>query len=221
MSLLVIAHLASPLAGDAPMLDGLLEFEMAQRQGLANKIRRDQPAPPIGAIHIPMLIQRLGVWPVPCSSSPIYAAENDRHEFVAKRLAVEFSEELAPENRNVVAMGNSVFKSYRIPLRIRSIKQVAWFCQGHRGPILKLLKSVKAIGKKRSVGYGRIREWTAEEVPGELHWYAPHESGQVLMRPLPIGPWLPRELLGFKVDFAGVIAPYWHPDRYDEIVTPA
>lgn len=221
MSLLVVAHLSSPLAGDAPMLDGILEFEMAQRLGLADKIRRDQPCPPVGEIHIPMLRQFIGGWNVPCCSSPIYAPiDKERVEKIAKRLGVEFSDELHPDARNVVAVGNSTFKSYHLPLRIRHVSRIAWLCEGHRRPVLQLLRSIHSIGKKRSVGYGRVTEWTAESVPGDFHWFAESEDGPVLMRPLPFGDWLPAGLLGVKRDFGGVVPPYWHPDRYAEVVTP-
>jgi len=220
MSLLVIAHLSSPLAGDAPMLDGLLEFEMSQRLGAAYKVRRDQPAPPAGAIHIPMLRRGIGGWSVPLCSSPIYTAESDRHEYIGKRLAVEHASDLREDARLVVAMGNATYKSYRLPLRVRNVSRVAWFCEGHRSPILKLLKSVHAIGRKRSDGYGRVARWTGENVDGNHHWYGESEHGPVLMRPLPFGDWLPRSLLGAKRDFGAVVAPYWHPDRYAEIVVP-
>ncbi len=222
MSLLIIAHLSSPFAGDAPMLDGILEFEMAQRQGLADKIRRDKRCPPVGEIHIPMLRHFIGGWNVPCCSSPIYGPiVNDRHEHIAKRLGCEYADELAPESRNVVAIGNSTFKSYRLPLRIRSVKRIAWLGEGHRRPVLKLLRSVHSIGKKRSVGYGRVAEWTGENVDGEFHWFAESESGRVLMRPLPFGNWLPPGLLGARRDFGGVVPPYWHPDRATDIIVPA
>lgn len=203
------------------MLDGLLEFEMAQRLGIAEKIRRDLPCPPVGAIHIPMLRKSIGGWGVPCSSSPIYAAENDRHEHIAKRLATEHAADLRPKSRNVVAMGNSIYKSYRLPLRVRLIDRVAWLCEAHRRDVLHLLKSVHAIGKKRSVGYGRVREFTAEHIDGDLYWYAPSDDGLVLMRPLPFGDWLPVGLLGARRDFGAACGPYWHPSRYCDIVTPA
>ena len=67
----VTAWMASPIAGDLPMLDGILEWEMAQRERKAYKLQRHQPAPPYGEIHIPVLRQRIGGMLVPCCSSPI------------------------------------------------------------------------------------------------------------------------------------------------------
>ncbi len=46
----VVAELSSPLAGDPPYLDGLLEHEMSQRHGRAMRLTRGMPAPPIGML---------------------------------------------------------------------------------------------------------------------------------------------------------------------------
>jgi hypothetical protein len=40
------------------------------------------------------------------------------------------------------------------------------------------------------------------------------------MRTLPAGPWLPPDLIDFRPDFGAAVPPYWHPDRYTEIVVP-
>lgn len=214
------AHLSTPLAGDAPFLDALLEFEMAQREGKADKIRRDMPCPPFGDVHIPMLIQRIGGVPVPCASAPILAPCKDASEFFAKRLAVEHSDLLHESRRNVVAVGNATYKSYRLPLRIRDVRRVVWFARATRRHVLKLLKSVHAIGKKRSIGYGRIGSWEAVRVDDDWSWYAPSERGPVLMRPLPWCDELPDDLQGYRRDFGAVQPPMWHPDRYMERVVP-
>jgi hypothetical protein len=215
----VTAWMASPIAGDVPHLDGLLEFEMSQRLGLAQKVRRDLPAPPQGEIHIPMVRRQIGRWNVACCSSPIYLVRHEWRENFAKRLAVEHADLLATNQRLVVATGNQVYKSYRLPLRIRDCERVVYLCLGHRRPVLKLLRSVSSIGKKREIGYGRIREWTAEEVEGEAWWFAPSTAGPVLMRPLPVEG-LPANLIGARQDFGACTPPYWHGDRYGEIVVP-
>lgn len=211
----VTAWMSSPIAGDVPHLDALLEFEMSQREGAADKIVRGSPAPPQGAVHIPMLRRRAGDWNVACCSSPIFVARREWRENFAKRLAVEHADALAENQRLVVATGNATYKSYRLPLRIRDCERVVYLCAGHRRPILSLLRSVDSLGKKRSVGYGRVGKWEAEEVEGNAWWFA----DGVLMRPLPACA-VPKNTTGARKDFGACTPPYWHPDRYGEIMVP-
>ena len=216
----VTAYLSSPLVGDVPFLDGVLEYEMAQRTGLAQKVQRHEPAPPYGEVHIPMLRRMIGGLLVPCCSAPIFAPD---HEFVshyAKRLAVEHSDLLREDRRLVVATANMVYKSYRLPMHTRACSRVVWFAKAHRRPTLKLLKSVHSLGKKRSQGFGRVSRWEAEDWPHDWSWYAPSEKGPVLMRPLPLCDELPKDLQGARRDFGAVQPPMWHPDRYTERVVP-
>jgi len=218
----VTAVLSSPLAGDAPYLDSLLEFEMAQRQGKANTIVRGSPAPPVGEIHLPLLRGGFGgVNGIPRCSAPIVSPENVRHEHFAKRIAVEHAGLLSDNQRLVVATGNSWTKSYRLPLKVSNVDRVCWFIAGSKRRSLKsLLKSVQSIGKKRSQGYGRIASWEFAEVEHDWSWFAPCELGTLLMRVLPWCDDLPKNLIGFKRWFGAYAAPYWHPDRMRDIVVP-
>lgn len=216
----VTCHLCTPLAGDAPCLDSLLEWEMSQRLGLAEKIQRHQTAPSYGAISIPMARRWIGGVLVPCCSSPILEPCSDDVERYAKRLAVEHADLLSPDRRLVVATGNNVFKSYRLPLRTRHCRRIVWFACSTRKKCLKLLKSVHSIGQKRSQGFGHVDRWEAERIGDDWSWFAPTEAGKVLMRPLPLCDELPADLIGFKQDFGACQSPYWHPDRYIERVVP-
>src|SRR5690606_754416 len=79
-ALLVTAWLESPLAGDPPQLDALLEwscsargpaFRALQEAGLPHlRVDRQWPAPPQGLIPIPVLRRAVGEWQVACCSSP-------------------------------------------------------------------------------------------------------------------------------------------------------
>lgn len=218
----VSATLSSPLAGDAPYLDALLEFEMSLRLGIASKIRRSDPCPAAGEVHIPCLRGSLGgTQGIPRCSAPIYAQLSDRHEHLGKRLAVEHASLLRAEQRLVVATGNSTYKGYRLPLRIRNVSQVCWFVGGaKRRNLLSLLDSVQSLGKKRSCGYGRVAKWEAMEIEQDCSWFAETEHGTLLMRSLPWCDRLPRDLIGYKRDFGACVPPLWHPERYQEIVVP-
>lgn len=216
----ITAHLATPVVGEVPFLDAIIEFEMAQREGKAYKIQRHTPPPPYGDVHIPVLRKRIGGYLVPCCSAPIYSPMIESVEHFAKRIGTEHADLLAPEKRRIVAMGNSTFKSYRLPLQLRLCDRVVWFAEAHRRHILKLLKSVKSLGKKRSYGYGRVREWEAVNVDEDWSWFAEIEHGPVLMRPLPLCDELPEGLIGWRRDFGAVQPPMWHPARYIERVVP-
>lgn len=218
----VTAWLSSPLAGDPPMLDALLEDLMARHHGQLLRIDRGQPAPQPGSIHLPMLRGSIGgVDMIPRCSSPIVPAIKQRHEHYAKRIGVENADMLREDSRLVVAVGNSWTKSYRLPLAVRDVDRVVWFVGGSkRETLYSLLRRVPAIGKKRSQGYGRVARWQVEWTPHDYSWFAPGAGGRVLMRPLPACDDLPSDLVGYRPDFGACIGPYWHPERFREVVVP-
>ncbi len=230
MSLLVTAYLDSPLAGDPPQLDALLEwslspfeeeFQEKQRQGLPHsRVDRNFPAPPQAVIRIPIKRTLLGGWHVAECSNPILPIAKDSVEYVCKRISPEHVAAMV-ENHRIVNTTNSWTKSYRLPMRVRTVHCVRWFCNGNQRNLQKALRDVYAIGKKVADGYGRVRKW---EIVGNAPlswWYAPHASGIVLMRTLPYGSWLPDNLLGARQHFGACVPPYWHPERFGPIVVPA
>lgn len=229
-NLLITARLASSLGGhEPPKLDALLEYALSPYHPGAvprHAVDRSLPPPPMAAIPIPIARRRLGEWAIGCCSDPIIGIPSaDDHEHVNKRLATEEAAMLAPDRRLVVSTTNSWTKSYRIPIRRRVIPAICWFVVGNRREILKVLRrGVHALGKKVSIGNGRVAEWTVERVDHDYSWFAPWPDDHaklVLMRTLPIGPWLPMEnLVGYRRDFGGVCPPYWHPSRGTERVVP-
>lgn len=228
-ALRVVSHLSGQLAGDAPHLDALLTF-VASRLGGKDaepgyKIDRRNSLP-TDVVPIPMLRTPAGRFGVARCTSPILGpVESDRHEYFAKRIGVEHAGLLGDGERKVVTTTNSWTKSYRLPLRCRTVQQVAWLCIGNRREILKLLKEVPSIGKKVAHGYGRVDHWECERLGDPAHsfwpWWIDSDAGPVLMRPLPLE-WrgLPSNLLGAKQDYGACVDPYWHQDRYAEIVVP-
>jgi hypothetical protein len=227
----VTAHLQAPIAGEPPMLDAIVEYEMARIGGKLHSIDRSDLCPPAGEIHIPILRGCIGgVDQIPRCSSPIMVCENVRHEHYAKRIAVEYANLLRDNQRLVVSVGNTWTKSYRLPLMTTTTPRVVWFIGGNdsnrgdkpspRKTLLSILQQVNSIGKKRSVGYGVVTRWEVEKIDGDYSWFAPGAGGTVLMRPLPSCDALPKDLVGHRQDFGACLPPYWHPDRYMEIVKP-
>lgn len=234
--ILLTAWLGSPLAGEPPQLDALLEwslgpfepgFRQRQTAGLLHpRIDRKFPAPPAGVIPIPIRRTHLGSWPVAHCSSPILSTVmSESVEHFTRRLSVEHAEMLASQERRTISTSGSWTKSWRLPLRIRLAVCVRWFCFGNERNLHKALKDVHAIGKKTSIGYGRVRQWTTEPAAEDWSWFARHKSGTVLMRPLPARinerSWLPNDLIGFQQHWGACVPPYWHPDRFTEIVIPS
>lgn len=233
--ILLTAWLDAPLAGEPPQLDALLEWSLSpleagfrsrQDAGLPHcRVDRKYPAPPQGVIAIPLSREQVGSWLIAKCSNPILPrAAVETIEHVNKRIGVEYASLLAERERKVVTTTNSWTKSYRLPLRVRSIACVRWFCVSNERNLRKALRDVHAIGKKVADGYGRVREWTTEAAAGDWSWFARHEEGTVLMRTLPLlrkeQPWLPGNLIGHRRHFGACTPPYWHPERFTEIVVP-
>lgn len=221
----VTAHLTSPLAGFAPQLDALLEWAMSMHTMQAHehrKVVRQCPAPPVAAIPIPLLRQEMGGWPVACCSAPILPADAATTvEHVCKKIAVEHSDLLHPDARKSVNTQSEWTKSYRIPLQIWRVDRVVWFARAHRKTLQKALRQVRAIGQKTSDSYGVVSEWEVEAGAPPAWWYAKAEGGgTVLMRALPWCEELPQDLVGARRTYGACCPPYWHRDRYGEIVVP-
>jgi hypothetical protein len=224
-NLLITVKLLNGLGGtDAPRLDSLLESALSLYHPKAvpgYKIDRSLPAPPQANIPLPILRRRLEDWQIGACSDPILSTPAaEYHEHFVKKLAVEHAGLLSPESRLVVSTTNTWMKSHRQPIQKRVIDRICWFAVGNRRHVLEVLRRVKFLGKKVSYGNGRTAEWTVERIDRDYSWFAPSLEGTVLMRTLPIGDWLPGDLIGFKRDYIGVCSPYWHPDRRAEAVVP-
>jgi len=161
-------------------------------------------------------------WLVGVCSSPILAKPDaEAVDYLAKRIGVERAGLLASEQRRVIATGNSWTKSYRLPLRIRLVHAVSWLAVGGCKEVRNVLsRHAKAIGKKVAHGYGIVARWEVERADEDWAWFAPTEHGVLLMRPLPWSEALPADLVGARRDFGACVPPYWHPERYTEIVVP-
>lgn len=222
-ALRVVAHLASPLGGDAPHLDSLLVFTSARLVGKdaesGYKIDRRFPAP-TSLLPIPLL-RTDGI--ARCTSPILGEVTSDSVEHIGKRIGVEHAGILEPKGRSIVSTTSEWTKSYRLPLRVRLVEKIVWLCVGDRKGILKMLRHIPAVGKKIADGYGRVERWECERAGDVPHdrwpWWIYGETGPVLMRPLPLG-FAPPGLLGARQGFGACNDPYWHRDRYCELVEP-
>lgn len=232
--LLVTAELASPLCGDAPMLDALLEAAMVWRMPsiMASKNghrhqtslrpQRGQSIGEVGRMPIPMMRQMIGGWNVACCSSPILSEANGEWvEHINRKFDISNADLLAPKERIKISVADGSWRSYHLPRRVRSIHRVRWFALGKGKDMRKLLKTIPAIGGETNVGYGRVSQWTVEHIEDDLTWFADApDGGKVLMRPLPNCDELPQGLVGWRKGFGACVSPYWHSSRFCEVVQP-
>jgi hypothetical protein len=213
------------MAGSPPQLDALLEYSVsvAKHGGTGTRwtVDKQRPVYPPGDIPIPVAREVIGGWPVACCSSPIAEeAAATTVEHITKRMAVEHADLLAPEHRKTVITVGFWTKSYRLPLDVRRVERVVWFCLADREAIEVALGRVKAIGQRVAKGYGAVSRWEVEPTDRECWWYADAPEGTLLMRPLPLCDELPNALVGYRKSFGACCPPYWHGDRYCEIVEP-
>lgn len=225
MSLLKItAVMWGRLGNKPPKLDSLLEAILCRHHGKTDpgrKLARGLPPPPQGEIPIPIKRQWLGPWLVGRCSDPILGpVASDGHDHVCKRVEAGNAGLLEPSARIKMPVANSWTKSYRFPLRVRVVDRIVWFAEGDRRSVRKTLKQCRWLGKKTAIGYGRVAEWIVEEVEEDMCWFAATNDGPLLMRNLPVGPWLPDGLVGARPDFIACSTPYWHPERFTEAVVP-
>lgn len=242
----VTAWLSAPLAGDPPYLDAICEWFYAQHAASIEKTfpkngeltrhleiracpHRGLPAPRAGAIPIPIDREHR----IAKCSSPIFRADYEYVERWAKRIdSNAILPLLGGEGPQSIDYRAGQTKAYFVPLRVRIVERVVWFCVAHgdrkgmgksaRSPeatLRRVLRDIPAIGKKTAYGYGRIARWELERVTEDWSWFAPSPAGSVLMRPLPIG-LMPAGTIGARQSYGACCPPYWHPERFEEIVEP-
>lgn len=225
--ILVTAHLAAPISGPAPpQLDALLEaaasYLSSAPEGRESwRISRATPVADLPRPDIPLARAEIGGWLVARSSSPIFRAESDEHEYVNRRLDPGGLDACDPTALKRIVVSAGAYKSYRLPLRVRRVDRVRWFAVGDPETTLDMLRRVETIGKKGSIGYGRVDRWSVDRADADRSWFAADAQGRpVLMRPLPWGDWLPDGLVGARRGYGPCRPPYWHPGLYTEIVEP-
>lgn len=220
----VTARLVNELAGAAPQLDALL-VKSRCRFFESPPHERYDPAPSMDHMPpIPIHRERVGEWWIHRCSSPILpVAKADRHERIAQHFPRELAHCLREKDQGVIATTNGAQKSMWLPVRKRVVDCVSWFAVVHDRPSrlrAELKRSVIHLGQDRSRGNGRVAEWIVEEADDDYSWFAPHPQGTVLMRQMPVGDYLPRDLVGYVRDYDAVTPPYWHPGRKTECVRP-
>jgi len=220
----ITAYLCSPLVGEPPMLDAIMEWELAKRMGMEHhrKLTRNVHLSSLKRPLIPVARKDVPGGQVYQCSSPIMPGDVPEWvEHLNKRLDTNKAAlRLSDKQRKSLLTASGPYKMRHVPMRIRLVDRIVWFVRGDRKEINKILKSIPALGKLRHYGYGLVSRWEYEEVEANNALFANNKGKLVLMRPLPLNAAVECGAGGYKQSFGSCDPPYWHPDRYMDIAVP-
>jgi hypothetical protein len=207
----VTVELSSPLylPGKWIALDALLASQVALRAGLV-AIDIDHLEP----VEIPVAKEPGGRFHL-CSVSFGEALTNEL-QHTNRRPPIEQYQMMANDKLRRVDIRAGANKGYRIPRPVAHYDRLEWWCIGDADSIGELLATVTHLGKKRSVGLGRVERWMVEPCatwPG-----FPVVRDEQPLRPLPLDwPGLRRPARGFHC----LTYPYWHHDMEHLCAVPS
>lgn len=154
----ITAHVPGPIAlPNGPIaLDALLASQVALRVGLPPPATADD----CERLTIPVELEQRGRFHL-CSFSVGELADYELR-YVNRRAPVEQFQEFGVRGRVQITAGQD--KSYRVPLEVGHLRgeRLTWWALGDPIEVINLLTSVSHLGKKRSVGLGRVLRWTVE-----------------------------------------------------------
>jgi hypothetical protein len=193
-------------------LDALLMSAVATRDGLP-------PPPPFLPIEIPIAIEPGGRFHLASFSVGKLTDYDLRH--TNQRAPVEQYQTLGPQTGRVqITAGRD--KSYRIPREVGHVEggSLTWYCLGECGPIAALVQWIPYLGKKRSVGLGRVAEWRVEPCEPWGDGFPVVRDGMPL-RTLPLDwPGLAHDApTGYRV-LGCIDGPYWQHEREELSACP-
>lgn len=106
------------------------------------------------------------------------------------------------------------WKEYRVPVHAQSIGRLYALAIGNADAVDALLSAVTHIGKKGSMGYGRVARWSITP--------AAHTLADVLiLRPVPAAYYDGRQPVGVLALNRGWTAPYWYSPWWADCRVPA
>jgi hypothetical protein len=106
------------------------------------------------------------------------------------------------------------WKEYRTPVHASSVERLHALAMGDAAAVEQLLQTVTHIGKKGSMGYGRVARWSVTP--------ATHTADDVLaLRAVPVGYYAGREPRGVLQLNRGWTPPYWYAPLWADCMVPA
>jgi CRISPR type IV-associated protein Csf3 len=210
----ITATLAGPVCipDHAIALDALL--------GAAVCVRDQIPPATTAADCVPLAIP---IERSPCgrfylASVGSFEAEQYELRYVTKRAPIEQYQALGDDRIKTVRITAGANKSYRIPRECVHLvdDQITWWCRGDGPDIRALLEIVHHLGKKRSVGLGRVVRW--QVYPCEAWPGFPVLRDGCPLRTLPAD--YPGVSEAAERSYAVLSPPYWDRTRSELCAVP-
>jgi len=211
----VTAHLAGPVAlPNGPIaLDSLLAAAVAMRDGI------EPPASPAEVVPIEIPVARSPCGRIHLASWSIGEFEARERRYINQRFPIAEAQEFGNAKLRRVRLSEGRTKSYRIPMESGHLvdDQLRWWCIGDQREVEELLSLIGYVGRKRSVGLGRVSRWSVEPIapwdgfPVALSDGAPLRS-------------LPLDWPGLRADaptgYRCLTFPYWQRHREELVAVP-
>lgn len=209
----VTARIAGPIAlPERPIaLDALLAYAVCLRDGIPPATLASEVQP----VEIPVEREPGGRFHL--ASVGHYEIEQASLKHIHKRAPIEQYQALGSDKIRRVQITAGPNKSYRIPFELLHLvdDSITWWCVGEQGEIEALLQLVHHLGKKRSVGHGKVVRWTIEEME-------PWDGFPVAVDGKPLRN-LPADWLGLSdpvLAHGNLTYPYWRHDTEEICACP-
>jgi hypothetical protein len=208
--IIVTAELATPVIHserDWTHIDGLLSWAALTNHPVASHY----DAAPV----IPLPLELAWVSPdgLPLwACTPMMPAEvgTDSREYWHKRYPSHRAELSSRMSANTTG---GRWREYRVPLRAHAVQRLHALAIGNTEEVERLLSIVIHIGKKGSMGYGRVVRWTVTT--------GTHALEDVLARrPVPVAYYNGRQPVGALELRRGWTPPYWYAPRWADCMVP-
>jgi hypothetical protein len=218
----IICELCSPLCKEAPYLDALLYNELIFKQGLCKqgeKLNRGSSIDKIKEIRMPLRSVRFNDIPIYFCSNSIYICDYEFREDFTYHIEPELAFLLTDKERKSISGSSGIYKDRRLPIRLKLVNKIVWFCCGTKNSVLEILQNIKSIGSLRKQGFGVVSEWQAQDIENDYSFYIEKDNKKILMKSVPED-LVDKNTIGYSIGYGAFSPPYWHPKRFTNIAYP-
>lgn len=197
-----------------PALDGLLAYAIAQEHQLPPLDAQGDDAP---TIEVPLARSACGRYHL--ATFGVAKQAKASLQYIHRKFPVEVGQALSHEKTKTVDIATGRNKGYRLPVeRVHlDTDQLWWFAIGHVGEVRNLLSWVTRIGKKRSMGAGKVRRWKVWGVEAWGTGFPVVSPGGLALRPLPLDH---PELVEPRAGYGVMTFPYYQQHREEWLALP-
>lgn len=214
-SLRVTARLGGPvrMPGGRIALDALLAYWVFAHANVPDTVASGE----VLDVEIPILREPDGRFHL-CSWS-VFEIEQHELTYTNQRFPDAEAQGLGTPKLRRINIKAGRTKSYRLPRDVLHLVDdcITWWCIGDAERIRELLASVTHVGGKRSVGLGRVLEWTVEECEPWEPGFPVVLDGRPLRALPPEWPGLGEDM---RVERTALTMPYWLAERRQLCAVP-